>query len=393
MEVRICVLERDDAERKRLTDELGADGYSVHATDSVEEAFCACTAEMPDLLVVGECGGTGAIVRLIRAVRDGSADTGRIPTGLAICVIGNQGADELELVRALDAGADDYVPGDSGPAELRARIAALLRRTGRWVGQPVIRVGSLEVRSAERKVSIGGRPVELCNKELALLVALAMEPTRVFTKRELLRSVWGYPDGLRTRTLDSHASRLRRKLAEAGGEGFVVTAGRRLPARRPGARLSPDERVEYVDREHGRALRAHARRLARTPEDAEDAYNAALLDVWRWGPDDGEDHLVRWAFTAVRNEVAKLYRRKRPRAADPLLEAWSEDPTQDVERIVVARDWIERRGGIEADRFRVLYARAIGVGSDEDGSALGLSRRQARKRVEKGRRDLEPARG
>ena len=79
------------------------------------------------------------------------------------------------------------------------------------------RVGELCVDPATREVRVGERPVALANKEFELLRALAAEPRRVFTKDELLRDIWGYRPGTRTRTLDSHASRLRRKLDPEGG--------------------------------------------------------------------------------------------------------------------------------------------------------------------------------
>ena len=92
--------------------------------------------------------------------------------------------------------------------------AVLRRRDGRRQGP--IRVGELLVDSATRRVRVGEREVKLANKEFALLRALAAEPRRVFTKDELLRDVWGFRSQGRTRTLDSHASRLRRKLDPEG---------------------------------------------------------------------------------------------------------------------------------------------------------------------------------
>ena len=87
---------------------------------------------------------------------------------------------------------------------------------------------------------VAGRRVQLAQKEYELLVCLAREPERVFTKGELLRDVWDYRVVGRTRTLDSHASRLRRKLREVGphGDARRERVGRRLPAARGGARAS-----------------------------------------------------------------------------------------------------------------------------------------------------------
>jgi DNA-binding response OmpR family regulator len=105
--------------------------------------------------------------------------------------------------------------------ELRARVNALVRRTERrgLVGR--LRIGELELDPAARTVAVGGVPVALSQKEYALLRALASDPTRVFTKQELLRTIWGFRAVGTTRTLDSHACRLRGKLS-VGGLAFVI---------------------------------------------------------------------------------------------------------------------------------------------------------------------------
>ena len=126
---------------------------------------------------------------------------------------------EADRLRGFAAGADDYLVKPFHYPELAARIAAVLRRrAGRREGP--IRVGELVVDSVTRRVRVGDREVKLANKEFVLLRALATEPHRVFTKTELLRDVWGFQSMGRTRTLDSHASRLRRKL-DPEGSRFV----------------------------------------------------------------------------------------------------------------------------------------------------------------------------
>ena len=84
------------------------------------------------------------------------------------------------------------------------------------------RTGDVVVDRATRRVTVHGRPVVLSGKEFELLAKLAEQPQRVYAKQELLRDVWGFRSPARTRTLDSHASRLRRKLAEADGGTYVV---------------------------------------------------------------------------------------------------------------------------------------------------------------------------
>lgn len=104
--------------------------------------------------------------------------------------------------------------------ELRARINAVLRRREARREGPT-RVGDLVIDPVRRRVTVGERVVPLSKKEFALLHALAVNPTRVFTKEELLDSVWAYKGNSKTRTLDSHASRLRRKLDPDKGR-FVI---------------------------------------------------------------------------------------------------------------------------------------------------------------------------
>ena len=97
----------------------------------------------------------------------------------------------------------------------------MLRRTGERSGRGRLCVGALELDPAARDVRLRGRPVALSQKEFALLRALMAEPTRVLTKEELLRDVWGFRTLGTTRTLDSHACRLRQKLS-VHGDRFVV---------------------------------------------------------------------------------------------------------------------------------------------------------------------------
>lgn len=108
-----------------------------------------------------------------------------------------------------------------GYIELRARIGGLLRRAEQRARGGRVRVGPLELDPAARTVHLNGRPLPLSQKEYALLRTLASDSTRVWTKDELLRTIWGYRNLGSTRTLDSHACRLRRKL-ERDGERFVV---------------------------------------------------------------------------------------------------------------------------------------------------------------------------
>ena len=136
-------------------------------------------------------------------------------------VLGEPQADAVDRVRAFARGCDDFVPRPFHYEELVARIRAVLRRTSPSTGD-LIEVGPIRVDRPTRRATVSGVSVALPAKEYELLVRLAGDPNRVFTKEELLRDVWGFRSLGRTRTLDSHASRLRRKLVQAGAGPCVL---------------------------------------------------------------------------------------------------------------------------------------------------------------------------
>jgi DNA-binding response OmpR family regulator len=124
-------------------------------------------------------------------------------------------------VHAFRKGCDDYVPRPFDYQELVERIRAVLRRVRPHVAD-VVEAGPVRIDTRTRDVRLSGRRVQLSQKEYELLLRLAREPERVFTKTELLQEVWQYRAPARTRTLDSHASRLRRKLRAAGATAALV---------------------------------------------------------------------------------------------------------------------------------------------------------------------------
>jgi DNA-binding response OmpR family regulator len=129
-------------------------------------------------------------------------------------------ADEVDRIRGFELGCDDYVVKPFSFGELRGRVAALLRR-GAGAQREFERIGTLAIDRCARAAYVEDRYVPLTAKEYALLVTLAEEPERVFTREELLRTVWGYRTAGSTRTLDAHACRLRMKLS-GGSERFVI---------------------------------------------------------------------------------------------------------------------------------------------------------------------------
>jgi DNA-binding response OmpR family regulator len=124
-------------------------------------------------------------------------------------------------VQALDRGADDVIGRPFAYDELLARIRALIRRTA-GVSEDVIVAGDLVIDRLTRRVHVREAPVDLSAKEFELVLKLASEPYRVWTKEDLLRDVWGFRALGRTRTLESHASRVRKKLCVAADDRFIV---------------------------------------------------------------------------------------------------------------------------------------------------------------------------
>jgi DNA-binding response OmpR family regulator len=197
----LLLAEPEAAIRGFLERHLRQDGFEVvEALDG--EALDLLGAARPDLVLAADTL---------------AADVCRWASDVPVIVLGRADSDAVDRVRAFDGGCDDYLARPFHYEELLARIRAVLRR----VSPPVrerLSVGSLAIDRAARRVTVGDVPVLLAAKEYELLVKLAGEPARVFTKEELLREVWGFRSLGRTRTLDSHASRLRRKLATAGGD-------------------------------------------------------------------------------------------------------------------------------------------------------------------------------
>jgi DNA-binding response OmpR family regulator len=207
----VVVCEDDDPTRELLCDHLTADRYRALPAPSASDALRLCGYNHPDLMLLDLGLPDAPGIDVLREIRSGGE---RFDPELPVLVLSGRSS-EADRLRGFEAGADDYLGKPFHYPELLARVAAILRRrSGRRQGP--IRVGDLSVDPVTRCVRVDGREVELANKEFALLSALASEPHRVFTKDELLRDVWGFRSKGRTRTLDSHASRLRRKLDPDG---------------------------------------------------------------------------------------------------------------------------------------------------------------------------------
>jgi DNA-binding response OmpR family regulator len=215
----ILIAEENDSTRAFLADQLAADGYQTVVADSRRHALHQLATHRPQLVLADLNGQT---LGLLDAVRRGEGPAGEIDPHTPMIVLTTTGG-ELERVRVFDRGGDDVIAKPFSYPELRGRIRALLRRACEPRPARVSRVGALTVDHLAREVRIGDQPVVLAAKEYALLRELIADPTCVRTREELLRAVWGLSAEARTRTLDSHAFRLRKKLAAADpGRRLVI---------------------------------------------------------------------------------------------------------------------------------------------------------------------------
>jgi DNA-binding response OmpR family regulator len=220
MSTALLLAEPEPATRGYLARQLMDDGFSVLGAAAAAEALSLAEQARPDLVVLESQLDDVSGPELCRMLREG--EPGRSwNRDVPVIVLGGTDADAVDRVRAFDRGCDDYVVRPFVYEELRARIHALLRRVGRTNDDRLEAVG-LAIDRATRRVTVNGERVVLSGKEYELLLKLASDPARVFPKEQLLREVWGFRSPGRTRTLDSHASRLRRKLAVDGGVRYVV---------------------------------------------------------------------------------------------------------------------------------------------------------------------------
>ncbi len=132
--------------------------------------------------------------------------------------------EDFEKIMGLDIGADDYIVKPFSPGEVMARLRAVLRRIGREssAAQQRISRGNLIVTLDDYQAQIGGSPVTLTKKELEILYTLASHPGKVFSRDNLLESLWGYDYFGDTRTVDSHIKRLRAKLDAYEAKGWSI---------------------------------------------------------------------------------------------------------------------------------------------------------------------------
>ncbi|MDQ4134311.1 MAG: response regulator transcription factor [Actinomycetota bacterium] len=202
----VAVVEDDARIRAAVSRGLTERGHVVLTASSGLGALAEIVENRPEVVVLDlglpDIDGL-ELLRMLRAVSS-------VPV-----IVATARDDEREIIRTLDAGADDYVVKPYSADQLDARIRAVLRRVKDDDDDAAIEVGGLSIDSRSRSATLDGEPLDLSRKEFDLLWHLASRRGEVVAKRELLAAVWGQPYGGPEKTIDVHLSWLRTKLGES----------------------------------------------------------------------------------------------------------------------------------------------------------------------------------
>ncbi len=216
---RALVVEDDPLVADALLENLCDDRYTVSVASTGAQALRMAADIHPDVAIIDHGLPDMPGLEVVSTLREGDRD-GRWNSSMAIVMLTGR-SDSHSVVRALDRGADDYVTKPFVYAELLARVGAALRRSDGTGPRGTVEIGPLVLDRRALHTTVHGRTLHLSSKEFGLISVLARDPARVFNKAELMREVWGFNHVMRTRTLDTHVSRLRAKLRAAGLERWL----------------------------------------------------------------------------------------------------------------------------------------------------------------------------
>ena len=214
MSQRVLVCDDEMQIRRALRVVLKDAGFEVTETADAAEALDAVSVQPADAAIIDLILPDGDGVEVCRSIRSWSE--------MPILVLSAVGEEE-QKVRALEAGADDYVTKPFGPRELIARLNAALRRAGEDADEPAFTAGELEIDLAAHTVRRAGEEIHLTPIEFRLLGTLARNRGRLMTHRALLKEVWGPGWEDDTQTLRTHIANLRRKIEPPDGPRYILT--------------------------------------------------------------------------------------------------------------------------------------------------------------------------
>ena len=205
----VVIIEDDQRIRELMARVLAEKGYEVEGAGTALDGLQRIVQLSPDVVVLdmGLPDLDGAeLLKMIRAVTD-------VPV-----VVATARSADRDVIRTLDAGADDYLVKPFSVDQLEARVRAVLRRSSNEAVQPSIEVGELRLDPGARVATLGGTTLQLSPKEFDLLAYLAERKGTVVSKRQLMAEVWRQPYGGSEKTVDVHISWLRKKLGESAAE-------------------------------------------------------------------------------------------------------------------------------------------------------------------------------
>ena len=213
----VLIAEDESAVSELLQYNLKREDYEVAIANDGEEALLMMEERAPDLLLLDWMLPKVSGIEVCRRVRSGGANP-----NLPIIMLTARG-EESDRIRGLDTGADDYVTKPFSTTELMARVRAVLRRIRPGLRDDKVIVGDIEIDRVEHRVMRNGNDIHLGPTEFRLLDYFMQHPGRVFSREQLLDTVWGSDVYVELRTVDVHVGRLRKALRQTGGDDPIRT--------------------------------------------------------------------------------------------------------------------------------------------------------------------------
>lgn len=213
----VLIAEDESAVSELLQYNLKREDYDVAIANDGEEALLMIEERAPDLLLLDWMLPKVSGIEVCRRVRSGGVNP-----NLPIIMLTARG-EESDRIRGLDTGADDYVTKPFSTTELMARVRAVLRRIRPGLRDDKVVVGDIEIDRVEHRVMRNGNDIHLGPTEFRLLDYFMQHPGRVFSREQLLDTVWGSDVYVELRTVDVHVGRLRKALRQAGGDDPIRT--------------------------------------------------------------------------------------------------------------------------------------------------------------------------
>ena len=213
----VLVVEDEGAQREVLKYNLEAEGFNVVMAENGDEAMLLVAEEQPDLIVLDWMLPNVSGIEVCRRVK-ADPSTRQIPI-----IMLSARSEEVDRVRGLETGADDYVVKPYSVVELMARLRTQLRRTRPASMGERLSFADIILDASEHRVFRGGLALHLGPTEFRLLSTLMEKPGRVWTREQLLDRVWGRDIYVDSRTIDVHVGRLRKALCRHGGEDLLRT--------------------------------------------------------------------------------------------------------------------------------------------------------------------------